>query len=169
MKPSGRLRLSETSPDRYISETRENSWSHRAGEPVLAAGSIILVLKIAVVAVTLLLIASLVALARGNYRLHGRINLAFFFLTLAALVGLEVVARIWSPTLFSDFFEAHQAHTALTVHLSFSLPAAVLLPFMLATGLRRRRNWHVGLGVVFLVLWTGTFITGVFFLPHIEP
>jgi hypothetical protein len=130
------------------------------------AGTIILILKIAVIAVTVLLLCSLLALAKGKYWLHGRINIAFFVLTLLALIGLEVIARILSPTLFAVFFEEHQAQSALRVHLSFSMPAAVLLPFMLFTGLRRRRAWHVGLAVVFLVLWTGTFITGVFFLPH---
>jgi hypothetical protein len=135
---------------------------------VLTAGTVILVLKIAVIAVTLLLLSSLVALARGNYWLHGRINMVFFVLTLAALVGLEVIARLvlLPPNDFADHFKNHQAEAALGVHLSFSMPAAVLLPFMLVTGLRRRRPWHVGMGMVFLVLWTGTFITGVFFLPH---
>jgi hypothetical protein len=57
----------------------------------------------------------------------------------------------------------------LQVHLSFSMPAALLLPFMLLTGLRRWRTWHVGIGVLFLMLWTGTFVTGVFFLPHGNP
>ena len=56
------------------------------------AGLVILVLKVAVVAVTVLLAGSLVALACGRYRLHGRINIAFFALTLAALVGLELIA-----------------------------------------------------------------------------
>ncbi len=130
------------------------------------AGTIILVLKIAVIAVTLLFGASLVALGRGRYRLHGRINIVFFVLTFLAVVGLEVVARVLSPTLFAEHFNAHQAQSNLRVHLSFSMPAALLLPFMLITGLRRRRAWHVSLGAVFLVLWTGTFITGVFFLPH---
>jgi hypothetical protein len=40
---------------------------------------------------------------------------------------------------------------------------------MLLTGVRRQRRLHIGLGMVFLVLWTGTFITGVFFLPHQAP
>ena len=133
------------------------------------AGTIILVLKIAVVLVTLLLIASLAALAKGNYRLHGRINIVVFVLTLLALVGLEVIARLLSPELFTEHFEYHQAQTALQVHLSFSLPAALLLPFMLVSGLRHRRNWHIGIGVLFLMLWTGTFVTGVFFLPHSNP
>ena len=133
------------------------------------AGTIIFILKVAVIAVTLLLLCSLAALAKGNYRLHGRINTVFFVLTLFALVGLEVIARGLDPMLFVRYFEYHQAQAALRVHLSFSLPAAVLLPFMLATGLRGRRAWHVGMGVIFLVLWTGTFITGVFFLPHGDP
>lgn len=134
-----------------------------------AAGTIILILKIAVIAVTLLLLLSLAALARGNYKLHGRINIAFFVLTLLALGGLEVIARVLSPTLFSDYFKAHHAETELIVHLSFSMPAALLLPFMLFTGLRHRRTSHVAMAVVFLVLWTGTFITGVFYLPHGNP
>ena len=133
---------------------------------MLTAGTVILLLKIAVAAVTLLLLWSLAALARGNYRLHGRINVVFFVLTLVALVGLEVVARLLSPTLFSEHFERHGARAQLVVHLCFSLPAAALLPLMLVTGRRRSRNLHIALGVVFLVLWTGTFITGVFFLPH---
>jgi hypothetical protein len=136
---------------------------------VPTAGTVILVLKIAVIAVTVLLLCSLAALARGQYRLHGRINTVFFVLTLVALVGLEVVARVLDPNLFASYFEYHQAQTALRVHLSFSMPAAVLLPFMLITGWRRRRTWHVALAIVFLVLWTGTFVTGVFFLPHGDP
>ena len=36
---------------------------------------------------TVLLAASLTALARGNIRLHGRINYVFFALTLIALLG----------------------------------------------------------------------------------
>lgn len=136
---------------------------------MLTAGSIILTLKVAVVAVTLLLLGSLTALWRGWYALHGRINLVFFVLTLSALVGLEVITRVVSPDLFRDFFERHQAQGTLFVHLCFSIPAAVLLPVMLATGWKRRRSIHIGLGLLFLVLWTGTFITGVFFLPHMEP
>ena len=125
----------------------------------------ILALRVAVAAVTVLLLASLVALARGNYRLHGRINLAFFVLTLAALFGLKLVTRVLVPDLFADYFAAYpERRRALYVHLSFSLPAAILMPFMLYTGLTHRRAWHVALAVVFGALWTGTFITGVFFL-----
>jgi hypothetical protein len=136
---------------------------------VLSAGSIILILKIAVVAVTVLLLGSLAALWRGNYRLHGVINKVFFGLTLAALLGLEVVARLLAPDVFSDHFNKHDAWAALSTHLAFALPAAVLLFAMLLTGIKRRRALHIALGVLFLGLWTGTFVTGVFFLPHELP
>lgn len=130
------------------------------------AALIIVMLKVAVVAVTLLLIASLTALARGNYRLHGRINYVFFVLTLAALLGLEMVARLISPRIFLEHFERHGARDALRIHLMFSVPSAVLLIAMLGTGLRRWRNVHIALGLLFLILWTGTFVTGIFYLPH---
>ena len=42
----------------------------------------------------------------------------------------------------------------------------VLMPVMLYTGLKGHRSIHLSLAVVFGVLWTGTFVTGVFFLPH---
>ena len=142
----------------------------------MQAGVIILILKVAVIAVTILLTASLVALWRGNYRLHGRINIVFFVLTLSALIGLEVVARIVSPEIFADYFARHDALAEsqgrwkpslfLAIHLSFAMPSAFMLPFMLYTGLKRRRWIHLRLAWVFLVLWTGTFVTGVFFLPH---
>ena len=64
---------------------------------MLTAEAVILTLKIAVVAVTVLLACSLAALASGNYRLHGRINLVFFILVLAALLGLEMVAHVVQP------------------------------------------------------------------------
>jgi uncharacterized membrane protein YozB (DUF420 family) len=130
-------------------------------------GLIILILKIAVVAVTILLAGSLVALARGNYRLHGRINLAFFILTLSALIGLEVIVRLLSPEgMFEQYLERHNAKGNLATHLWFSMPAAALLVVMLFTGWRRHRYVHIALGVLFLALWIGTFVTGVFYLPH---
>jgi hypothetical protein len=135
----------------------------------MSAGLIILILKIAVATVTVLLLGSLVALARGRYRLHGRINTAFFVLTLTALIGLEFIARLISPELFREYLEQHDAQDALRVHLCFSVPAALLLTVMLFTGTRHLRNLHIGLGVVFLILWTGTFITGLFYLPHALP
>ena len=133
---------------------------------VLHAGTIILILKIAVVAVTGLLAASLTALVRGNYRLHGRINIVFFSLTLAALLGLEVIANVLSPGLFEEHFQRLHAQTALQTHLKFSIPSAALLLVMLPTGLLHFRRVHIGVGLVFLCFWIGTFITGVFFLPH---
>lgn len=136
---------------------------------MLTAANVILLLKVAVAAVTLLLLTSLVALARGNYRLHGRINVLFFALTLAALLGLEVVTRMVEPEMFGEYLRATNAQTALSVHLCFAVPAAVLMPFMLYTGLTHRRTVHISLAVVFGILWTGTFVTGIFFLPHSSP
>jgi hypothetical protein len=133
---------------------------------VLSAALVILILKVAVVAVTLLLIASLVALALGRYRLHGRINLVFFSLTLFALVGLEAIARLIEPDLFTDYFTKTDAWTELYIHLCFSVPSALLLPILLYSGLRGRIKLHFPLALVFLVFWTGTLITGVFFLPY---
>jgi hypothetical protein len=133
---------------------------------LLTAANVILALKVAVLAVTALLLASLLALARGRYRLHGRINVAVFVLTLAALLGLEGVARVLRPDMFRDHFERTNAWTALYVHLGFAVPAALVLCAQLATGLRHRRRLHIGLGVCFLALWIGTVVTGVFFLPH---
>src|SRR5688572_21491721 len=76
--------------------------------------SIILILKIAVSTVTLLLLASLVALARGNYRLHGRINLVFFILTVSAVIGFETLLQLGADV------KAHMNEAerlALNVHL----------------------------------------------------
>jgi len=133
---------------------------------VLTGPNVILVLKIAVVTVTALFLTSLIALARGNYRLHGRINVAFFVLTVSALIGLEVVARLVDPDLF-QYFDADPAlRKALAIHLCFSLPSTAVMPLMLFTGLTHRRRLHLTLAVIFGLLWVGTFVTGVFFLPH---
>lgn len=134
----------------------------------MSAGTLILILKIAVILVTILLLASLLALARGKYKLHGRLNLAVTGLTIAALLGLEVIARILYPDIFKLHFEKHNAQRELWIHLGFSFPSAILLPIMLFTGWQHRRNLHIALGILFLLLWTGTFITGVFFLPHAD-
>ncbi len=134
---------------------------------VLTAENVLIALKVAVSAVTVLLLASLLALARGNFRLHGRINTVFFVLTLTALVSLEIVVRILQPEIFENYFRADEdLRAAFTVHLSFSLPAALVLLAMFYTGWKRKRNLHIGLGIFFLVLWAGTFVTGIFFLPH---
>lgn len=134
---------------------------------MLTGPNVILTLKIAVAAVTVLLLASLVALARGNYRLHGRINLAFFTLTLAAVLGLEVVIRVIRPEIFQYFDANPDLRQALNIHLCFSAPSALLMPIMLYTGLTHRRGIHIALACLFSVLWAGTFITGIFFLPHV--
>ncbi len=128
------------------------------------AGLIILILKIAVATVTVLWIASMIALAFGRTRLHGRINIAFFALTLVAVVGLELMARFIMRNTFDDYVRDNG--DALRVHLAFSLPSAAMLFLMLFTGLKHRRNFHIAAGILFGVLWTGTFITGIFFLPH---
>jgi hypothetical protein len=40
------------------------------------------------------------------------------------------------------------------------------MPVMLFTGLTHRRRWHLTLAAIFAILWIGTVVTGVFFLPH---
>lgn len=124
---------------------------------------IIPVLQILVAAVTLLLIASLIALARGLKRLHGRINTVFFILTMTTVLGLEVVIRFANPEFTTGFSE--EDRRALTRHLLFSVPAAILLPFMLFSG-KTHRSWHVTLSIFFSIFWIGTFTTGIFFLPY---
>jgi uncharacterized membrane protein YozB (DUF420 family) len=133
---------------------------------VLSGPEVIYTLKVAVAAVTALLLTSLVALARGHYRLHGRLNLAFFTLTLAAVLGLELVVRVVNPGVFEYIRADPELSRALNVHLCFSVPSALLMPAMLYTGLTRRRAAHLTLACAFAVLWAGTFVTGVFYLPH---
>jgi hypothetical protein len=124
---------------------------------------IILILKVLVSAVTVLLAASLVALAAKRPRLHGRINLVFFTLTITTVLGFELLLRLGTDVV-SQFSE--EARQALRIHLYFAVPSALFLPAMLFTGVKRRRAVHVPLGVLFAALWIGTFVTGVFFLPH---
>jgi len=133
---------------------------------LLTASNVLLALKVAVILVTVLLVASLAALARGNVRLHGRINLVFFTLTLVALLGFEVIIRIIDPRIFEALVADPAVRKALNIHLCFSVPSALLMPAMLYTGLTHRRTVHLTLAALFGVLWIGTFITGVFFLPH---
>jgi uncharacterized membrane protein YozB (DUF420 family) len=133
---------------------------------LLTGPNVILTLKIAVAAVTLLLLTSLLALARGNYRLHGRINVVFFTLTLVTILGFEAIIRGIDPSIFNYIEEHPDLRQALNVHLCFSVPAALLMPAMLYTGLTHRRSIHLTLAVLFGALWIGTVITGVFFLPH---
>ena len=124
---------------------------------------IILALKVAVALVTLILMASLFALARGNYRLHGRLNLLFFILTVSAVIAFETLLQ-FGADVKSHLSENEQM--ALKVHLGFAGPLPVVMGVMLYTGLRRQRQAHLTLSVVFSILWAGTFITGIFFLPH---
>ena len=131
---------------------------------MLSPGTVILGLKIAVAAVTVLLLASLVALAAGRPRLHGRLNTVFFALVAATVIGFEAIIRLVLPNLTAGFTPGQRE--ALNIHLSFSVPATALLPAMLYTGTRGLRTGHVALAVVFLALWAGTVVTGLFFLPH---
>jgi hypothetical protein len=134
---------------------------------LLTGWNIILALKVAVAGLTLLLLSSFVPLARGNYSLHGRINTVFAVLALAALAVLELLIRVVDPTLF-DYLD-EPTRRALGIHLCFSLPAAVLLPAMLFSGLTHRRRLHLALAGLFGFFWAGTFLTGVFLLPHAAP
>jgi len=128
--------------------------------------NVILGLKVSVLVVTLLLAASLIALSRGRIALHGRINLAFFVLTLVALFVFEGIIRFWNPEVFDYIRQKPELFQSLRIHLAFSVPSALLMPLMLWSGLKHNRNFHIGLGIVFLILWLGTFVTGIFFLPH---
>jgi hypothetical protein len=131
---------------------------------MLTPGTIILALKIAVVAVTFLLAASLAALAWGKPRWHGRLNTVFFALVVLTVLAFEAVIRLIRPDLTAGF--TAEQREALNIHLGFSVPSAALLPAMLVTGRRGYKTAHVALAIGFLVLWAGTLVTGVFFLPH---
>jgi hypothetical protein len=131
---------------------------------VLTGPNVILALKIAVVAVTVILLASLVCLVLRRYRWHGRLNTVFVVLTLIAVLGLEAIIRFIDPHLF-DYFDPDMRFN-MAVHLGFSIPSAVLLPAMFLSGWRHYRAHYYWLGPLFLLCWTGTFVTGVFFLPN---
>ena len=123
---------------------------------------IILTLKVLVAAVTVLLTASLAALVAGRPRLHGQLNTLFFALTMLTVFGFEVLLQFVDvKTAFDE-----DARRALRVHLWFAVPSALLLPVMLYTGKTRRKSAHVAFAAAFGIMWAGTFITGVFFLPH---
>ena len=124
---------------------------------------VIPILKIAVGTVTVVLLASLVALARGHKRLHGNINVGFFILTMTAVLGFEAIVRFVNPEFTAGFSEDDRR--MLNIHLCFAIPSALLLPLMLYSG-KTHKSWHVKLALVFAVLWTGTFVTGIFFLPY---
>ncbi|MBX9585329.1 MAG: hypothetical protein K2X87_33905 [Gemmataceae bacterium] len=123
---------------------------------------IILTLKVLVAAVTVLLLAALAALAAGRPRLHGRLNTLFLVLTLATVAGFELLLQ------FVDVKAAFDPATraALRVHLYFAVPAAVVIPVMWVLGRTGRKRAHLTLAAAFAVLWAGTVVTGLFFLPH---
>jgi hypothetical protein len=127
---------------------------------------IILTLKVLVATVTVLLLASLVALAMGKPRLHGHINTVFFALTMLTVFGFEVLIQFGVP-ITSGFTDAERE--ALAIHLCFAVPSAILLPVMLFTGKTRRKTVHIAFSIVFSLMWAGTFVTGIFFLPHTGP
>lgn len=134
---------------------------------MLTGSLVILILKIAVGVVTVLWLLSLGALLAKRYRLHGQLNLAFMVLTLTAVFGLEFLIRVYDPEMFSYFDPATKR--LMAVHLCFSVPAAVLLPVMYVTGRSGRSRVHYTLAVLFSICWIGTFITGIFYLPHSAP
>lgn len=130
----------------------------------MLTGSVILItLKVLVSLVTILFVLSLIAIARGKNRLHGRINTVFFILTMATVIGFESLIRL-GVDVAGNF--SPEARRALRVHVAFAAPSAVLLPVLFFTGYTGRRRAHLPLAVIFTILWTGTFLTGVFFLPN---
>ncbi|MCE9532893.1 MAG: hypothetical protein K8T89_17485 [Planctomycetes bacterium] len=130
---------------------------------LFAPDVIIPILKIAVATVTVILLSSLVALALGHKRLHGRLNVIFFTLTMTAVLGLELIIRFVNPEFTSGF--SPEDRRSLFIHLCFSIPAAIVLPLMLYSG-KTHKRWHVTLSILFSALWIGTFVTGIFFLPY---
>lgn len=127
--------------------------------------TIILCLKVAVTAVTLLLVAAFVALVRGHVRWHGRLNVVSFVLTMLAVLGFEVLVRLSVPVT-AHFTESD--HFWLRVHLCCVIPLVPVMVAMLVTGLRHRRAPHLGLAGLFALLWVGMLVTG-FLLPHTAP
>jgi subtilisin family serine protease/uncharacterized membrane protein YozB (DUF420 family) len=132
---------------------------------LLTGPNVILALKFAVGLVSVLLAFAVWAAWRKNYRLHGRINMAFFALTMTAVVLFELVIRVIKPGIYDYLRSDPEVFPRLRVHLSFAIPSALLMPAMLWTGMKRRRI-HRKLTVVFALFWILTFITGIFFLPH---
>ena len=131
---------------------------------MLTGPLVILILKIAVLAVTVILLASIVALLCRRYRLHGQLNLVFMILTLGAVLGLEAIIRFYDPRMF-DYFDDY-TRKVMSIHLKFAIPSACLLPIMYYTGRTGRSKLHYVLAAIFSACWIGTFITGIFYLPH---
>lgn len=131
---------------------------------MLTGPQVILILKILVGLVTALLIASGAALARRNYRLHGKINTWMSALTLLTVMGFELLVRVVGIKVTEGWDDSTKM--ALKIHLCFVIPLVPILVFMLVTGWQGRRKMHLSMSVLFLILWVGMFITGMFFLPH---
>jgi uncharacterized membrane protein YozB (DUF420 family) len=129
----------------------------------MSGPAIILTLKVLVSVVTVLFAVAVWAIATGRKKLHGRINTAFFTLTLTTVIGFELLLRVQGNV--TDHFTAGQKQ-ALLVHLCFAGPSAVLLLVMMGSALLKWKRFHIACGLLFAVLWAGTFVTGVFFLPH---
>ena len=129
----------------------------------MSGPAIILTLKVLVSVVTVLFAAAVWAIATKRKKLHGRINTVFFVLTLTTVVGFELLLRLQGNV--TEHFSAAQRQ-ALLIHLCFAVPSAVLLLVMMGSALLKWKRFHVACGVLFTVLWLGTFVTGVFFLPH---
>ena len=125
--------------------------------------AIILTLKVLVIAVTVLYAAAILAIASNRKKLHGRLNTAFFLLTLTTVVGFELLLRLGVDVAATFTPDAREA---LRIHLYFAVPSAIVLPAMMLSGVRHWKVLHIYLGILFTLLWIGTFITGVFFLPH---
>ena len=132
----------------------------------LTGPNVILALKIAVSLVTLLLASAILAVRRGKFRLHGQLNIVFVSLTVTTLIVFEVAIRLVKPDIY-DYIKADPLlFQRLKIHLWFSVPAAIMMPLMLWSGLKRHAKLHRAAAVLFLVVWMLTFLTGVFFLPH---
>ena len=65
---------------------------------------------------------------------------------MTTVLGFELVVRFVNPR-FTAGFTPEQMQ-ALCVHLCFSVPAAIVLPFMLFSG-KTHRSWHVKLAILF--------------------
>jgi uncharacterized membrane protein YozB (DUF420 family) len=129
---------------------------------MLTGPTIILTLKVLVTLVTVLFTAAIVAIVIGERRWHGRLNWAFFILTMTTVIGFEMLLRLGTDV--SATFSP-EAKEALRVHLYFAIPSAILLPMMLYTGATHRRRVHLVLATAFTLMWIGTLITGLG-LPH---
>src|SRR5262245_20166278 len=110
--------------------------------------TIILGLKIAVIAVTLLLLGALIAVWRGNYRLHGRLNIAFFVLTLAAVAVFETL--LWLGADVKSHMNSAE-RLALRIHLCFAVPLPFVMAVMLYTGLKHHRWLHLRMAILFAI------------------